>query len=486
VGTQSAAAANPELAQARNLIWQPQEGPQELFLECMAEDACIGGARGGGKTDALLGDWIAHVGRHGKNAQGILFRKTYVELVEVIGRSRELFARLGWSYQEQSHRWSVPGGGTLDFAYLETDADADVYQGREYTWMGFDELGNWPSPVAIDRLWGCLRSKHGVPCVRRSTCNPGGPGHAWVKKRYISHGAGKIFAWAPNEKRPDLTIRSVFIPSRLDDNPLLMQNDPHYESRLAAAGGEALFRAWRYGDWDAQAGTYFDVFDPKVHVVQQPWLEPWYPRWIGMDWGFKDQSVAIWKAQDENKQVTSYRELTRNGLTPTELGEALVEANDGDEIGVFYLSPDAFAKRTSQRTIADEIGAVLTANGMPAPTRADDSRVSGWSLMYQMLKSGFWKIGAACPNLIESLPLLIRDDKHPEDCAAHPNDHAPDAARYALATYMHSAQEPVEVQIRRRVNAPEDQPTDRMLQLLKAQHDLNKPAQYRPNKRRYF
>lgn len=466
------------------MIWRPQRGPQELFLECMVEDVCFGGARGGGKTDALLGSWMKHVGQYGKNAQGILFRKTYVELVEVIGRSRELFPRLGWSYHEQSHRWSVPGGGTLDFAYLEHDADADTYQGREYTWMGFDELGNWPSPAPIDRLWACLRSKHGVPCIRRSTANPGGPGHAWVKDRYIVNGGGRIFSWAPNAKRPDLTIRSVFIPSRLDDNPLLTKNDPHYEARLAASGSDALFRAWRYGDWDVAAGQYFDLFNPGVHVVAQPQLEPWFPRWISMDWGFQDESVVLWHAQDERKQITTYRELTRNRLTPDELAAEIVKANAGDPITAFYLSPDAFAKRTSMRTIADEISEPMIAADLPGASRADDARVSGWSLLYQMLKSGFWKIGAACPNLIKSLPLLIRDDKNPEDCAAHVNDHAPDAARYGLTTHMNAAREPKELQIARRVTA--EDPTDRVLQRLKAEADFNTVPVRRQNRRRFY
>lgn len=432
------------------LAWKAQEGPQTALLECKVEDIFYGGARGGGKTDGLLGDFLAHAGRYGKNARGILFRRTLEELADVIRRAREIYKALGWKYNETKHEFTAPNGATLRLRYLDVDADADNYQGHQYTWEGFDELGNWPDPAPIDKLWGCLRSAAGVPCVRRSTGNPGGPGHGWVRKRYIDHGPWKIVTWRPVEEKPELTITSVFIPSRLEDNPLLMQGDPQYEARLYVAGGPALARAWRFGDWDVLAGQYFDLFDVSQHVVRRGMyaLEPWHTKWLSMDWGYNDQSVIHWHRIDEEKRVVTYRELATNGKTPDLLGKMIYDAcpkNDAGELiehySAFYLSPDAFHKRSSERTIADELydGAMRM---IPRPTKADDDRVGGWQLMYQLLQSGHWKIDEFCAHLIDAIPLMVRDAKDPNDIAPSKFDHPPDSARYGLKTKLKSHSEP--------------------------------------------
>lgn len=427
-------------------------------MQCQIEDVFYGGARGGGKTDGLLGDFLGHAHLYGGNARGILFRRTLEELVQVVDRSREIYAPLGWIYKEQKRIWSAPNGATLRLQYLDNDADAANYQGQAYTWMAFDELGNWPSPRPIDKLWGCLRSAHGVPCVRRATGNPGGPGHAWVKKRYIDHGPYVVHTEYPDPERAEIHISSVFIPSTLDDNLLLQKNDPGYESRLRKAGGESLFRAWRYGDWDVLAGQYFDCFDPAVHVVRpgEYIIEPWHPKWISMDWGFEDDAAIHWHRSNEGRHVVTFRELVANHMTPVDLGKAIVRnSKDNESYDAFYLSRDAFHKRHSERTIADEIyEGIKVANAereakqlpeiyIPYPTRCDDNRVGGWMLMYQMLKNGTWVMDESCKVLTESLPMLVRDiEKNPEDCMESKVDHAPDSARYGLQTRVRNLTTP--------------------------------------------
>ena len=37
--------------------WEPQPGPQTALLACPVFEAFFGGARGGGKTDGMLGEW---------------------------------------------------------------------------------------------------------------------------------------------------------------------------------------------------------------------------------------------------------------------------------------------------------------------------------------------------------------------------------------------------------------------------------------------
>ena len=90
-----------------------------------------------------------------------------------------------WQFNETEKRWIAPTGARLRFAYLERDADADLYQGHSYTRIYVEEAGNFPSYAPIAKMMATLRSGAGVPVGMRLTGNPGGPGHQWVKSRYV-------------------------------------------------------------------------------------------------------------------------------------------------------------------------------------------------------------------------------------------------------------------------------------------------------------
>jgi hypothetical protein len=241
-----------------SVIWQPQPGPQMDAIRCPVGELFFGGARGGGKTDFLLGDWSSHAQAYGEHARGIIFRRSMPELDDVIARARELFIPIGATFREQAKEWIFPNGATLRMRYLDRDADADNYQGHQYTWMAFDEAGNWPSPAPIDRLRACLRSAHGVPCMLRLTGNPGGVGHNWLKARYVDgKQPGKAF------RDPVTGMLRVFIPSKLTDNRILTTADPTYVHRLRASGEEWLVKAWEEGDWSGP---------PVGGIINPNWL----------------------------------------------------------------------------------------------------------------------------------------------------------------------------------------------------------------------
>lgn len=488
------------------IAWSPQPGPQQHLISCSLPDCFFGGQRGGGKSDGLLGDFAVREGRYGEHLTGLLCRRTYPELGDLIERSHEIYGRLGWKYTGGDERsWRSPRGALLRFRHLDTIADARLYKGFNNQWLGFDELDEWPDPRPLDMLFATLRSKHGVPCVRRCTGNPGGPGNSWIKKRYRPHlwrkGQPYIYTrYQPQpEERPDLWVDAVYIPSRLEDNVYL---PPGYEANLAiSAGSPQLFRAWRYGDWSVQAGTYFDIFDPALHVTTRAAanIQPWDPKWISMDWGFSDDSAIHWHSSNEEKRIVTYQELVTNRKTPRELGELIAERcvigrheNDDpifDNYADFVMSRDAFGVKESERTIADELGDVVSQYGIPRPRRAimgPGTKVPGLQLMYQMLKTGYWKITKDCPDLIESLPLLVRDDSNPEDVADHPRDHSPDSARYGLTSYPREAREPVELRAARLVTSKD--PTARAIQGMKAEAMIRKakqPVRF-PTRRRFY
>ena len=239
-------------ADACEVIWKPQPGPQTLLLSCPVQDILFGGARGGGKTDGLMGSWLAHASRYEAKARGILFRRSMSELEEVQNRMMEVFPRVGATFKVSSKTWQMPGGAGLKLRFLDADEDASKYQGHAYTWMGVDEAGNFPSPKPLDMLRACLRSVHGVPCQLLLSANPGGKGHDWIKERYIDPAKPLV-----PFQGPDGAMR-VFIPSRLQDNLLLMEKDPGYMDRLRTSGPSWLVRAWLEGDWNArQEGALF-------------------------------------------------------------------------------------------------------------------------------------------------------------------------------------------------------------------------------------
>lgn len=247
-------------------VWVPNPGPQTLLVTCPVWDVLYGGARGGGKTDGLLGDfigfslWIQQVladqqaGRPWPgvrmlpraHARGFFFRRTYDELDEAVARSHEILGPLGAKWKASKYTWLLPWGGFLKMRYLQRDSDAARYQGHSYNALYGDEAGNFPSSDPIKKLTATLRDRNGVPVRKRLSANPGGPGHAWLKSDYVTPAA----PFTPHAD-PDTGKLRVYIPSKLSDNRALMENDPEYAARLRGSGPAWLVQAWLEGDWNA-------------------------------------------------------------------------------------------------------------------------------------------------------------------------------------------------------------------------------------------
>jgi hypothetical protein len=206
---------------------------------------------------------------------------------------------LGGIYQKTLKRWAFPRGplcgATLYLAHLDNEQDASNYQGLSLTLVGVDEAGDYPTPNAIVRLFGSLRSAHGVKCQLLLTGNPGGPGNMWLKKRYVDPAPdGTVIT------DPATGLTRVFIRAFLRDNPILVQNDPHYEARLRMLGNPALVRAWFDGDFSSPVSAYFaDVLNPETQLV--PDIAPIEKQphdcqlIRSFDWGMaKPSSVGHW------------------------------------------------------------------------------------------------------------------------------------------------------------------------------------------------
>jgi hypothetical protein len=301
-------------------IWQPQPGPQSLAVAaCFVGELLFGGARGGGKSDFLLGDFLQDV-HLGPIWRGIIFRRSYPELEELITRAKEIYLPLGAQYKVADKTFVFPSGATLKMRHIESEADADLYQGHQYTWIGWDELGNWANLNAYNKLKACLRSAHGVANKRiRASANPGGIGHHAVKNYFIDPAPTGMQLIQNIDEDGTITTR-MFIPSRVYDNKILMQNDPGYISRLREIGSPELVKAWLSGDWNVITGAYFPEFSTEKHVLRPFEIPSYWMRFRSMDWGSASPFSVHWHAVSDGHlledgryipqgAVVTYREL---------------------------------------------------------------------------------------------------------------------------------------------------------------------------------
>lgn len=426
------------------VIWEPQPGPQTALLACPVFEVFFGGARGGGKTDGMLGEWASHADLYGAGAVGLMVRRERTQLLETIERSRELFAPLGADYKDSEKVWRFPNGARLRFAYLERDADAEGYQGHSYSRVYVEEIGNFPSPAPVLKLMATLRSAKGVPTGFRATGNPGGPGHQWVKARYIDPAPA---GWEII-KDPATGLERVFIPSKVGDNRLLLERDPLYVAKLKASGSETLVRAWLEGDWSVIQGAYFPEFSMDRHVIAPRELPAHWTRFKAMDWGSYHPFAVLWVAVSDGElpefprgALIVYREWYGSTgepnvglkLTAEEVAQGIVQ-REAETVQYGVLDPAAFAQDGGP-SIAERMaraGAVFR--------RADNARVAragalgGWDQLRSRLKGDerpMLFIFSTCRHLIRTLPALQHDQDKPEDVDTDGEDHAPDALRYA-------------------------------------------------------
>jgi hypothetical protein len=456
----------------QTVIWQPQPGPQTALLECPVFEVFYGGARGGGKTESSIGDWLQHSSMYGEHAIGIFFRRKLVQLAEVIARTKQLFPKLGAKYNEQKKEWLMPNGARLKFAYLERDSDAEEYQGHSYTRIYIEELTNFPSPSPINKLRATLRSGAGVPCGMRLTGNPGGPGHSWVKQRYIDPDPrGYNVIWEECEleiegQKVTVRLNRVFIPSKIGDNMLIMKNDPTYILRLRQSGSEALVRAWLEGDWSIIDGAYFDEFDPTVHVLSMDWLDvipKMSKRFVAFDWGSARPFSAGWYVVADgtwglNGQILprgamlKYREWygAKGPNVGLKLDAPLVAQGILEREGAKYDDHGRLVHRGLEHIkyrVADP--AVFIRNGGPSIGEimavkgcqwrpADNKRIPGWEMVHHRLKGEngvpMLYFLECCDDTIRTLPILQHDEKNAEDIDTESEDHAADELRYACTS----------------------------------------------------
>ena len=462
---------------------KPNPGPQTALMFEDADEIGYGGARGGGKSYGFLMHFAEHALTWGYYARGVLFRRRFVDLEDLIEDSRRVFAPLGGVFYVGGGRpyWRLPGGGVLRLRYLEREAHAVLYQGHAYTWIGIEEAGTYSAFRPIELLRGCLRSAFGVPCQMLLNFNPGGIGHSWIKARYVDPAPplehiierikvdGEMKEW-----------RRVFIPARVEDNPALIESDPEYITRLHLVKPEWLRRAWLNGDFNIvpSGGMFDDVLTDKglegVVIKPFPVPENW-PVYRALDWGSaRPFSVGWWAiANGEDVELPDGGTLVFARGSLIRIAEWYGTGGDSDnpnegcrmtaskaargiqarekrlkvKVRPGPADTQIYAQEGHERTLADEFkdpdgNGKFDGVRWTKANKGPGSRVNGWNAMRRVLEpaaEGNREIPGmfifnTCRDWIRTVPMLPRDLINPEDVDTDSEDHIADETRYMLMT----------------------------------------------------
>ncbi len=396
---------------------------QKQFIEATEAEVLFGGAAGGGKSYGQMVDALLFALRYPGSKQLVL-RRTFAELDKsLIRTSLTLFPRTLYSFNSSSHTGKFKNGSCIDFGYCATENDVYQYQSAEYDAIRFDELTHFTEAQYI-YLISRVRGANGFPKQIKSSTNPGGVGHSWVKARFVDASPPtKSFQAADGMTR-------IFIPSLLDDNRFLMKGDPEYKKRLLALP-ERERRALLHGDWNIFEGQYFAEFSTTAHVCQPFEIPRSWRKYRTVDYGL-DRLACLWIAVSPDGCAYVYREYCESNLPIGDAAMAICERTpSAEDIYATLAPPDLFSR--SQET--GKTKASLFGERGVNFTKTSNDREAGWLAVKELLadrgSGARIKIFSNCTELIKCLPALIIDKIRPTDCSTEPHEitHAPDALR---------------------------------------------------------
>lgn len=382
---------------------------------------------------------------------------------------------------------------------LRNLADPSSYKSAEFCDIGVEELSENMRDVFEDLVLFRLRIStenlpHGVkmrPPAFLAATNPTGPGMQWIKKLWIDR------KFPPELEH--LKHEFAYVPALVQDNKYL---PPEYMESLKGLP-EKKRKALLEGDWTVPEGQYFTNFERSERAVHQSTLaqiiQPWWPRWMGQDWGFKHHSPITWHTTGDvmpeqarllgrnwdtpRKCVFTYREhvvsLSEDGQSEEQWAQTVVALNSGEKIKRYFLSADAFGQKSSANTPADVIGSVMRKHGLPAPEAADmrpGSRTTGWRFLYTLIQNDSWFISEMCPISLDAIPALEYDsDKGGEDVLKTDSiyDDVGDCLRYSLSDMLNVAVKPWSVAVEERLAQVAD-PTSKNILYLKLKSQQTK------------
>ena len=440
-----------DIPKAQQVIFQPNPGPQTEFLASSEQEVLYGGAAGGGKSYAMVADPVRYF--NNSKFKGLLVRRSTEELRELVAISKELYPKAipGIKFLERDKTWVTPQGATLWMSYLDRDDDVMRYQGQAFSWIGFDEVTQWPSYYAWNYMRSRLRTSKNsnLPLYMRATSNPGGPGHQWVKKMFIDPAPPNEAFWATNDDGEVITwpkghsregeplFKRRFIPATLFDNPYLSE-DGMYEANLLSLP-EHQRRQLLEGDWSINEGSAFPEFNPRIHVIEPFDIPQNWTRFRACDYGYGSYTGVLWLAVHPSNQLIVYRELYVSKVTASDLADMILDIEAGEKMRYGVLDSSLWHSRGDTGPSLAEQMILKGCRWRPAD-RSRGSRIAGKNEIHRRLQVDEFTgepgvvIFDNCRNLISQLPSIPLDKRNPEDVDTNAEDHLYDALRYAVMT----------------------------------------------------
>lgn len=471
-----------------DVVWRPIPGTsQEIALDTRAHETLYCGSRGPGKTDAQLMRFRRFVGiGYGPFWRGVIFDREYKNLDDLVTKSKRWFHAFNdgvkFLSSKGEYKWVWPTGEELLFRTLKTDADYYNYHGQEFAYIGFNELTKFSTPDLYDLMMSCNRSSFtpekdnpnlpNIPLQIFSTTNPKGPGHNWVKKRFIDPAPYGELVWTekevfnPKTKQNEVIRRSqVAIFGSYKENIYL---PAEYIAGMDSITDENTKKAWLEGSWDVvDGGAFDDLWRSDVHVLPRFPIPAGWRVDRSFDWGSSEPFSVQWWAEANGEEVT-----LPDGRTFAPPAGTLIMINEwygAKEIGLnkgLALSPTEVAKGIIEREIdmlengwiqrqpwpgpADnQIGNVITVEDdsiekkmaklgvrWTKSDKSSGSRKIGLQLVRDRLHAslvgegqGFY-VMRNCKAFLEIFPTLPRSEKDPDDVDTTCEEHVYDSLRY--------------------------------------------------------
>lgn len=423
----------------QKILWQPHKGPQTEALVQTAHEILYGGARGGGKTESGLAWLIEPQYLNNPSYRALVVRRNYDDLRDFIDRAKVFWYTLGVKVRGNPAEFIFPSGARIRTGHL---ADSDAYMkylGHEYHKMLIEELTLIPYEEDYLRLISsCRSSNKDLPAQLFSTTNPGGPGHAWVKSRFVDVSRNKEY------KDPITGRTRIFIPSKITDNPTLIKNDPTYYESLKGLPDE-LRRAWLDGDWDIFAGQFFRKWRIEHHVVEPFEIPSGWHRYRAIDYGFANYFCCLWISVDFEGNAYVYKEHYEKQRELNYHIKRILAISGDEEYNATVGDPSMWIRNPQNTNRSDitapthmSIADIMLFGGVNV-MRANNDRINGWNNIREYLdwndedkRKPKLKVFSNCANLIRTFPMMVHDDKRPEDLDTTGEDHALDSLRYGL------------------------------------------------------
>ena len=384
----------PALAADEYIAWEPNPGPQMSAMLARETEFLYGGAAGGGKSDTLLMKALEQHDRPGY--RGLILRQTFPDLADLIARAMELYPLAGGTYNATEHRWTFPTGGspaTIEFGYFDTWKDHKRYRGRAFAFIGVDELGDWPE----ERFWLFLMSRlrtvaPGIRVMMMATANPGGAGHGWIKRRWLTP-CGKqgqrVVQTTTEVLGKPVTLTRRFIPSKVTDNPKLLENNPLYLAQLNELP-LTMRRQLLLGDWDAGEGAAFEEMDETKHFVPAFKHPKNWPAFGSFDWGYQHRFAFMAWTVNEDGRLYVLDTVFGRRLKDHDIADRIVKALPGvglstDTLGITHAGHDCWSEIKAREEHGPTTAERFLKDHNLVLTKANISRSDGYRHLMDLL-----------------------------------------------------------------------------------------------------